>query len=122
METLLQAIANVVVYPDNILITGPTEEAHLKSTNQNGTSRVMSKEEQMCFYGRFSHLPRTQKDTDGLHLVLKKLEPVQCASKLCSVSELKTLDILWNVFAQPGNHSCSLVQTVKSFNTMALVI
>ena len=31
METLLQGIANVVVYLDDILITGPTEEARLKT-------------------------------------------------------------------------------------------
>ena len=30
METLLQEIANVVVYLDDILITGLTDEAHLK--------------------------------------------------------------------------------------------
>ena len=31
METLLQGIPGVVVYLDNVLITGKTEEEHLKS-------------------------------------------------------------------------------------------
>ena len=64
MENLLQGIAIVVVYLDDILIIGPTNEAHFKntrrSTNQNGTSWVMSEEELVSFYGRFSCLPGTQ--------------------------------------------------------------
>ena len=34
METFLQAIQNVVIYIDDILVTGTTEEVHLNTLNE----------------------------------------------------------------------------------------
>ena len=51
MENILQGVPKVVVYLDNILITGENDDKHLKkifrSLEQNATGRLTSEEKQM---------------------------------------------------------------------------
>lgn len=58
MESILSGIPNVVVYLDDILVTGPTEEAHLATLEeQNSGSRTPSQEGEVL-HGLISDLFR----------------------------------------------------------------
>ena len=61
MESLVQGIPGVVVYLDDILVTGKTEEEHLRSLEEvfetiNG-SRVTPSQREMCIHAGLSDLP-----------------------------------------------------------------
>ena len=94
METLLQGIANAVVYLDDILITGPTDEAHLKTLGEVLTKLEQAglrlKKSKCVFMADSVTYLGHRIDADGLHPVPKKLEAVQCAPKPHNVSELKS--------------------------------
>ena len=94
METLLQGIANVVVYLDDILITGPTDDEHLKTveevlTRMEQTGLHLKKSKCVLMADSVTYLGH-RIDANGLHPVKKKLEAVQRAPKPCNVSELKS--------------------------------
>ena len=94
METLLQGIANAVVYLDDILITGPTDEAHLKTLGEVLTKLEQAglrlKKSKCVFMADSVTYLGHRIDADGLHPVPKKLEAMQCAPKPRNVSELKS--------------------------------
>ena len=94
METLLPGIANVVVYLDDILITGPTDEAHMKILEEVLTKLEQAglhlKKSKCVFMADSVTYLGHRIDVDGLHPVLKNMEAVQCAPKPCNVSELKS--------------------------------
>ena len=94
METLLQGIANAVVYLDDILITGPTDEAHLKTLGEVLTKLEQAglrlKKSKCVFMADSVTYLGHRIDADGLRPVPKKLEAVQCAPKPHNVSELKS--------------------------------
>ena len=76
METLLQGIANVVVYLDDILITGPTEEAHSKTleevlTRMEQAGLHLKKSKCVTMADSVTYLGHSI-DADGLHPVPKK--------------------------------------------------
>ena len=57
METVLQGIPNVCVYLDDVLVTGPTNEEHLKTLDQ-----VLSRLEEVFLHATIRRVP------DPLHL------------------------------------------------------
>ena len=94
MENLLQGVPHTVVYLDDILITGRTEEEHLrnlaevlKRLREAGLKLKRNK----CFFLAKSvvYLGHTI-DADGLHPTPDKLQAVQDAPQPTNVSELKS--------------------------------
>ena len=94
MESLLQGIPYVVVYLDDILVTGPTQEDHLRNLQkvlqrlqqaglqlQQGKCKFMEKSVQYL-----GHVI----DAEGLHSIEDKVEAVQQAPAPENVSELKS--------------------------------
>ena len=94
MESLLQGIPYVVVYLDDTLVTGPTQEDHLRNLRkvlqhlqqaglrlQQGKCKFMEKSVQ--YLGHVS-------DAEGLHPIEDKVEAVQQAPAPENVSELKS--------------------------------
>ena len=64
MESILSGIPNVVVYIDDILVTGPNEDTHFgsigRSPETTNSSRTKVEKRQMHFYGTISTLSWTQ--------------------------------------------------------------
>ena len=94
MESLLQGIEGVVVYLDDILVTGSTEEAHLKALEE-----VLSRLERAglkvkrskCVFMRPSvtYLGHVI-DADGLHPLKERVRAIKEAPTPRSVPELKS--------------------------------
>ena len=74
MESLLQGIAHVTLYIDDILITGKTKSYHLQSLEE-------------CF--KVAYLGYVN-DAEGLHPLLDNVQAIQQAPTLRSVMELKS--------------------------------
>ena len=94
MENLLQGLPNVVVYLDDILITGPTEQEHLQALEE--VLRRLDKaglrlKRSKCLFMSPSVVYLGHKiDSQGLHPVAEKVKAVQDAPKPRNVSELKS--------------------------------
>ena len=92
MENLLQGTPNVV-YIDNILITGPTEDEHLK-TLAEALDRIekagLLLQRSKCLFMAPSVVYLGHRiDTQGLHPLAEKVKAIQEAPKPNNVSELK---------------------------------
>ena len=93
IESLLQGIDGVVVYLDDILVTGSTEETHLKALEevlrcleQAGLRVKQSK----CAFMRLSVCYLGHKiDAEGLHPLDDRVRAIRNAPTPTSVSELK---------------------------------
>ena len=93
MEGLLQGIPGVVVYLDDVLITGKTEEEHLHSLDtvltrfEEAGLRLKLKK---CSFmdSNVSYLGHNI-NADGLHPMKEKIEAIQNAPRPRNVSELK---------------------------------
>ena len=94
IESLLQGIDGVVVYLDDILVTGSTEEAHLKELEevlrrleQAGLRVKQSKcafmRPSVCYLGH-------RIDAEGLHPLDDRVRAIRDAPTPTSVSELKS--------------------------------
>ena len=93
METHLQGIQNVVVYIDDILVTGTTQEVHLNTLNV-----VLN-----CLKNAGLHLKKSKCpfmlqsvvflghkiDVQGLHPFLEKVKEIKDAPKPRNVFQLK---------------------------------
>ena len=93
MENLLQGIPNVVVYIDDILITGPTEDEHLK-TLAEVLDRIekagLLLQRSKCLFMASSVVYLGHRiDAQGLHPLTEKVKAIQEAPKPNNVSELK---------------------------------
>ena len=94
MESLLCDIPGVLVYLDDILITGPTDADHLKSL-QEALSRLekvgLRLQKQKCSFmaSSVSYLGY-QIDKEGLHPLESKLEAIKQAPQPRNVTELKS--------------------------------
>ena len=92
MESLLCDIPGVLVYLDDILITGPTDADHLKSL-QEALSRLekvgLRLQKQKCSFmaSSVSYLGY-QIDKEGLHPLESKLEAIKQAPQPRNVTEL----------------------------------
>ena len=94
MENLLQGIPGVVVYIDDILITGETEEQHLRALDEVLTRLERAGlllQRPKCYFMQQSvtFLGHTV-DAAGLHPIAEKVQAIQRAPAPKSVSELKS--------------------------------
>ena len=94
METLLQDIPHVVVYIDDILITGPTEEAHLntldKVLDRLETAGLRLKKSKCILMAPSVEYLGHRIDKHGLHPTEEKIRAVQEAPEPQNVTELKS--------------------------------
>ena len=94
MENLLQGIPHVVVYLDDILITGPTQKEHLKSL-EKVLSRILQAglrlKRNKCSFMEPSVVYLGHKiDCEGLYPVADKVKAVHEAPPPRNISELKS--------------------------------
>ena len=94
MESVLQGIPRVVVYIDDILVTGRDEQEHLATLEevlQRLEEAGLRLQKNKCHFMVPSVTYLGYRiDTEGLHPVKEKVEAVQKAPKPHNVSELKS--------------------------------
>ncbi|KAK3737068.1 hypothetical protein QZH41_013874, partial [Actinostola sp. cb2023] len=94
METLLQGIPCVGVFLDNILITGRTEEEHLKNINETlkrlSGAGLRLKTKKCNFMKASLECLGYRADAEGFHTVEAKVKAVKDAPTPKNVSELKS--------------------------------
>ena len=87
MEHLFSGIAGVVVYLDNILVTGEDEETHLKTLEEVfkrlSEANLRVKKEKCLF------LASSVVDADGLHPLQDKIEAIEAPPIPSNMTELK---------------------------------
>ena len=93
MDSLLKGIPGVVVYLDDILITGPSEEEHLSSLKQvltrlQGAGLRLNKKKCNFLVPSVTYLGY-RIDSEGLHPTDEKLKAVQQVPAPTGVTELK---------------------------------
>ena len=94
METLLQGIQSVVVYTDDILITGATEEEHLQALDEvlhrlERAGLRLNKTKCVLMASSVTYLGH-RIDQYGLHPLVDKVRAVQEAPEPHNVTELKS--------------------------------
>ena len=94
MESILSGIPGVVVYIDDVLVTGKSEEEHL-SALEEVLRRIMEsgfrlRKDKCVFLAPSVVYLGHQIDSEGLHPVAEKVEAVQEAPAPKNVSELKS--------------------------------
>ena len=93
MESLLKGIPGVVVYLDDILVTGPSEEEHLSSLKQVLTrlqeAGLRLNRKKCKFLSPAVTYLGYRIDSEGLHPTEQKLKAVQLAPEPTNVTELK---------------------------------
>ena len=104
MESLLYGIPGVVVYIDDILITGKTTEEHL-SALEKVLSRLeaaaLRLKKQKCYFLQESvNFLGHRIDAQGIHPVAEKIKAVQNAPSPRNVSELKSYLGLLSYYAK----------------------
>ena len=81
METILNGIPNVVVYIDDILVTGPTETAHLTALEEVlkrlQTAGLWLKRDKHTFMATSVIYLGHKVDAEGLHPLPEKVLTVQ---------------------------------------------
>lgn len=114
MESLLQDIPSVVVYIDDILITGATEAEHLKTLGRvleclESAGLTVKKEKCVFASSSVTYLGHTI-DRDGIHPTPDKVQAVQQAPTPRNVTELKAFLGLLNYY---GKFMLNLATTLK---------
>ena len=94
MESLLGSISGVVVYLDDILITGPTEQEHLDTLEtvlQSLQDAGLKLRKDKCIFlaPSVTYLGH-QIDAEGIHPIDEKVEALQEVPIPQNVSELKS--------------------------------
>ena len=94
MESLLQGIPNVVVYLDDILITGSTEELHLETLGEVlrriQEAGLKLKREKCVFMAPSVVYLGYRIDAQSLHPMPEKVKAVMDAPQPTTVTELKS--------------------------------
>ena len=94
MESLLQGIPHVVVYLDNILITGKDDEEHLKSLEEVLSrlkkSGLRLKRDKCFFFQKEVEYLGYKIDANGLHPTEKMLQAIKDAPAPRNTAELKS--------------------------------
>ena len=104
METLLQGIKGVLVYIDDILITGPTTEEHLSTLDkvfEKLSVAGLRLNKSKCFFLQPSieylgHII----DKDGLHPTEEKVRAIKEAPKPRNISELRLFFGIINYYSR----------------------
>ena len=93
MESLLSGIPGVVVYIDDILVTGRTEEAHLAALDEVlkrlSSAGLRLKKNKCIFLAPSVDYLGYRVDAQGTHPTAEKVKAIQEAPRPTSVSELK---------------------------------
>ena len=93
MDSLLQGLPNVCVYLDDLLITGQSDEEHLKTLDTVLASLheagVRLKLEKCAFMLSVVEYLGHRISADGLHPTLEKVKVVRNAPTPTNVSQLK---------------------------------
>ena len=93
MESILNGVPNVVVYLDDILVTGPTEAEHLQVLEEVlqrlQTAGLRLKREKCVFMAPSVAYLGHKIDAQGLHPLPDKVRAIQEAPQPQNVSELK---------------------------------
>ena len=94
MDTLLSDIPGVIVYLDDVLITGKTNEDHMRSldtvlTRIQEAGLLLKKEKCLFMEKSVTYLGHTI-DANGLHLMTEKVEAIREAPRPRNVSQLKS--------------------------------
>ena len=94
MESILSGIPNVVVYIDDILVTGPNEDTHLEALEEVlkrlAAAGLRLKRDKCIFMAQSVVYLGHKIDAEGLHPVPDKVRAVQEAPEPRNVSELKS--------------------------------
>ena len=104
MDSLMQGLPNVVVYLDDILVSGKSEEDHLQSLDRVldrlESAGVTLKEAKCIFLASSIEYLGHVTDKDGLHPSQEKLRAIQEALEPHNVTELKSFLGLLNYYSK----------------------
>lgn len=104
MDSLMQGLPRVVVYMDDILVTGVDEEDHLRNLDRVmvrlETAGVTLKESKCIFAAPSVEYLGYVIDKDGLHPSQEKLRAIQEAPEPRNVTELKSFLGLLNYYSK----------------------
>ena len=104
METLLQGIKGVLVYIDDILITGPTIEEHLstldKVLEKLGVANLRLNKPKCFFLQPSIEYLGHIIDKDGLHPTEEKVRAIKEAPKPRNISELRSFFGIINYYSR----------------------
>ena len=94
MDSLLQGIPGVIVYLDDILVTGPSDHEHLESlkevfTRLEKAGLRLNKKKCQFLASEVTYLGY-RIDSEGLHPTNEKIRAVQSAPEPTNVTELKS--------------------------------
>ena len=123
METILQGLSHVQCYIDDILITGSSEEEHLrnleevlKRLSQYG---IRVKQDKCAFFKETVEYLGHQISSEGLHTAPKKVEAIQAAPTPQKYSRIEifswTITLLWEVYPRFGFTCTSIEQAAASW-------
>ena len=94
MEHLFQGIPKVVVYLDDILVTGEDEQSHLRTLEtvlkRLSESGLRVKQSKCLFMAPTVSFLGHRIDADGLHPLKDKVEAIEAAPSPTNVTELKS--------------------------------
>ena len=124
MESLLKGIPGVVVYLDDILVTGLSEEEHVLSLKQITGGRFTTKQKKVSVLASAVTYLGYQTDSEGLHPTDEKLKAVKLAPEPTSVTELKAyLGLLtyYGSFTSPPISYTSVAVIVGTKNLEMLI-
>ena len=104
MKNLLSGIPHVIVYLNDILVSGTSEEDHLKTLEivlQRLLSAGLSVKKEKCQFRVSSIYYLGHKiDSEGLHLLPDKIDAIQRAATPQSTTELKVFLGLMNYYGK----------------------
>ena len=94
MESLLQGIAGVVVYLDDVLVTGRTNEEHLESLElvlkRMEEAGLLLKKEKCSFMASLVTYLGHVIDADGLRPIVEKVDAIKVAPNPKNLTQLKS--------------------------------
>ncbi len=106
MEHLFQGIPGVVVYLDDILITGEDESSHLRTVeavlHRSSNTGLRVKQSKCLFMVPTVTFLGHRIDAKGLHPLADKVEAIEAAPTPTNITELKWVtNVLWEIPPKP---------------------